>query len=641
MSVMDLLKTRRLLDSGKTIFDLPLRTVYYARVSSDKREQLNSLENQVSYYDDYIKKNPNWEYCGGYIDEGISGTSVDKREDFLRMIKDGQAGLFDLVITKEISRFSRSTLDSIKYTQDLLDAGVGVFFQSDNINTLYSDSELRLTIMSSLAQDEMRRLSERVKFGMKRGYESGKVFGQSNIYGYDKKDGKLTINEKEAEFIRVLFNLYAEGKYGYRAIANILTKQGFRNQNGDELNPGTFKTILTNPKYKGYYHGRTTESSDYRRKIKIKLAEEEHLLYKDENIPAIVSEALWDRVSQIQEERSKKFKENKECGIQNRFNYSGKIFCGEHNLPHYRKVWKDRKIEDESWCCRVYLAKGRTGCRTPHLHTRNIEAVLEYIGNDLLNNKEKYLKSADEIIELYEQSKKNNINFTQELMKISKDADKAKKKQDKVLELYTDGDLDKITYLETRNRLKNEIDKLNKKFDAIKDEQAKASNSRDTLNQVREFFINLSGEGKGALEVAREMLDRITILKDSKKEDMQLKIAMKYGKSVPCTIVNTGKKRNDKEELNTFILYRDTEVSPIVGTERQSEELILYLLKEFEENPAKIWDSNIFGKSLHSLVNEGLHNKLYRMPQDARIKLQETIQRIINDGCSGLICIIL
>jgi len=562
---MDLLKTRRLLDGGKTIFDLPLRVVYYARVSSDKKEQLNSLENQVTYYDDYIKANPNWEFCGGYIDEGISGTSVDKRDDFLRMIRDGEAGAFDLVITKEISRFSRSTLDSIKYTQDLLNAGVGVFFQSDNINTLYTDSELRLTIMSSLAQDEMRRLSERVKFGMKRGYESGKVFGQSNIYGYDKIDGKLTINEKEAEFVRALFNLYAEGKYGYRTVAKELNNRGFRNQNGEELNPGTLKSILTNPKYKGYYCGRKSESSDYRRKIKVKLAAEEHLIYKDENIPAIVSEELWERVNQIQANRATKFKKNGKCGIQNRFNYSGKIICEEHGLPHYRKVWKDRKIETESWCCRVYLAKGRVACKTPHLYTRDIEAILEHIGNDLLKNRGKYVKSVDELIEMYEQSKKSTVNFPLELAKVSKEIEKAKKKRDKVLELYTDGDIEKSDYLESRDRLKSEIDKLTDKFNTLKDEQAKATNSSETLNQVKDFFKNFSDNGKGALEVAREMLDKVVILKGSTKEDTRLRITMKYGETVPCTLISTKNKRTDKEGEDTVILYSQTEESLIVG----------------------------------------------------------------------------
>jgi len=624
---MDLLKTRRMLDGGKTIFDLPLRVVYYARVSTDKREQLNSLENQINYYDGYIKSIPNWTFAGGYIDEGLSGTSVDKREDFLRMIDDGEKNAFDLIITKEISRFSRSTLDSISYTQRLLDAGVGVYFQSDNINTLYSDSELRLTIMSSLAQDEMRRLSERVKFGMKRAYEDGRVLGQSNIYGYTKSQGKLVINEAEAEFVRELFNLYAQGKYGYRSIARILTEKGYRNQNGDELNPGSIKGILANPKYKGYYHGRITESSDYRRKKNIKLAADERILYKDDSIPAIVSEELWDKANDILRKRSEKFR-NDGHGSQNRFTYSGKIICEEHGEHHYRKLWKDRKVPAEGWCCKLYLAKGRAACATPHIYTRDLDAILEYIGNDLLTNKDKYTKSVDNLLDLYRRAENGNVDFSLEIAKTAKEIEKIKTKQDKILELHIDGDIDKSTYLEMNNRLRADAERLTQKLNSYREEQSRAEDVSSTLERVKEFFGTFSPQC-GALDVAREMLDNVVILKGSTSKNMRIQITMKYGESIACAIARP------------FSLYGKTEISPIVGTEKQSEELISYLSEEMENDPAKIWELNMFGKSMHDMVKEGLHNKLYRMPEDAQVKLQETLQKIINEGSGGLLCIIL
>lgn len=172
---MDLYNMRSALNAGKSIYELPLTVTYYARVSTDKDEQAHSLKNQISYYSDFIKRNENWKYVEGYIDEGISGTSVSKRDSFLKMIDDAKLGKFDFIVTKEISRFSRNTLDSIKYTQELLENGVGVLFQSDNINTLLPDSELRLTIMSSIAQDEVRKISERVKFGFKRAIDNGVV----------------------------------------------------------------------------------------------------------------------------------------------------------------------------------------------------------------------------------------------------------------------------------------------------------------------------------------------------------------------------------------------------------------------------------------------------------------------------------
>ena len=168
---MDLYAIRNMLSQGKSIYDLPLRVTFYARVSTDRYEQLNSLENQVTYFENFIKEQENWTFVEGYVDEGISGTSVKKREDFLRMVDDAKRKKFDLILTKEISRFSRNTLDSIKYTQELLSNSVGVHFLSDNINTFQPDSELRLTIMSSIAQEEIRKLSERVRFGYKRSVE--------------------------------------------------------------------------------------------------------------------------------------------------------------------------------------------------------------------------------------------------------------------------------------------------------------------------------------------------------------------------------------------------------------------------------------------------------------------------------------
>ena len=171
---MDLYTVRNLLNSGKSIHDIKLRVTSYSRVSTDKYEQANSLKNQVEHFTEMIKNNPNWIYIDGYVDEGISGTSINKRNAFLQMIQDAKRGKFDFIITKEISRFSRNTLDSIQYTQELLSYGVGVLFQSDNINTLYPDAELRLTIMSSIAQEEVRKLSERVKFGFQRSINQGR-----------------------------------------------------------------------------------------------------------------------------------------------------------------------------------------------------------------------------------------------------------------------------------------------------------------------------------------------------------------------------------------------------------------------------------------------------------------------------------
>lgn len=626
--IVDLLKTRRLLDMGKSIFDIELRVVYYARVSTDRDEQLNSLENQTSYYENLIRSNKNWAFLGGYIDEGISGTSVNKREEFLRMIEDGMAEKFDLIITKEISRFSRSTLDSIKYTQDLLSHGVGVFFQSDNINTLYTDSELRLTIMASLAQDEMRRLSERVKFGMRQAYENGKVLGTNNLYGYKKQDCKLAVDEETAPLIRDLYSLYATGMYGFRTIVKKLTELGYRNQQGKELNPGTLKQILKNPKYKGYYHGRLTESNNYRDKKSIKLPETDHLLYKDDDIPAIVSEELWERANAVLIEREMKYKK-KSSGTQSRFPYSGKIKCEEHGTFYYRKMWKDRKVPQEGWCCKVYLAKGRKECKSPHLYTRDLDAILTKIGEDILENRDKYQSDVNELIAMYAEATPTRVDYVSNIKKLSIDMAKIGAKKDKILELYTEGDISKEEYLETKNKLNTELEKLSQKAEALKKEQANSNEQTSLLEEVRKALSDIQTSKQSALEVAQNMLKEITVLRESTEKCVKIRINMRFPKAEQISI------------LKPFILYGDTEVSPIVGSEKQSDDMVKFLLKEFEEDPKKIWQSNMFGKSLHELINEGLNAKLAHMPYEARMKLADTLQKIINDGAGGLICIIL
>ena len=297
---MDIKRAREDLRKGKTIYDMQLRVVYYARVSTDKDDQLNSLENQQNYFEEMITENKNWVFCGGYIDEGISGTSVKNRTNFLKMIHDAKKGKFDLILTKEISRFSRNTVDSIKYTQELLASDVGVLFLSDNINTILPDSELRLTIMSSIAQEEVRKLSERVRFGMKRSREKGHVLGNNVITGFTKEKGKLKIDEKEAKMIRRIYSLYASGEYGLSKISKILYEEGYKTKKGDYIHITTLRRMITNPKYKGFYCTNTVMTKDYRNKKQIRLPMDEWIIEDSKGeIPAIVSEELWDKANKL------------------------------------------------------------------------------------------------------------------------------------------------------------------------------------------------------------------------------------------------------------------------------------------------------------------------------------------------------
>ena len=231
---MDILSIRQQLKI-KSLYDIPLRVTFYARVSSESDEQLNSLGNQIQYYETMIRKNTAWTFVPGYIDEGLSGISTKHRENFNRMIDDASADQFDLILTKEISRFARNTLDSIQYTRQLLNHGVGVFFQNDNINTFDEDSELRLSIMSSIAQDELRKLSSRVKFGHQQAIKNNVVLGNNRIFGYRKDKKRLVIDEEQAPMVRELFQLYASDQYSMKQIETLFWEKGYRNLNGKKI----------------------------------------------------------------------------------------------------------------------------------------------------------------------------------------------------------------------------------------------------------------------------------------------------------------------------------------------------------------------------------------------------------------------
>ena len=252
---MDLYHVRSELALGKPLTHLHLRVTDYARVSTEHLEQKKSLQNQVEHFKQYIEQNPNWTYVEGYVDDGITGTSDIKRDSFMRMLEDARNGKFDLIVTKEISRFSRNTLDSIKYTRELLSYGVAVFFVNDNINTALPDAELRLTIMASMAQDEIRRLSERVKFGMERAIERGEILGNNQLYGYkkDKTTGMLCIIQEEAEQVRRIYELYATLTYSLSHIVQILNAENQKTRLGKKWSVTTISRMLENPKYKGYY----------------------------------------------------------------------------------------------------------------------------------------------------------------------------------------------------------------------------------------------------------------------------------------------------------------------------------------------------------------------------------------------------
>lgn len=273
------------------------RVAAYCRVSTDKADQNHSFESQKRYFREYIERNSNYSLYRIYADEGITGTNVKNRISFKNMIEDAKNGKFDLILTKEISRFARNILDSIYYTRELKRYGVGVLFMNDNIYTMDSDAELRLAILASIAQEESRKTSERVKWGQKRRMEQGVVFGRSML-GYDVQNGKMTVNKEGAEIVRRIFHAFAEEGKGYAEIARELGAAGIPPMRAEKWNGTVIMRILKNEKYVGDLVQKKTYTPDYlSHEKKYNRGAEALVIIKDHHEP-IVSRALFQKAAE-------------------------------------------------------------------------------------------------------------------------------------------------------------------------------------------------------------------------------------------------------------------------------------------------------------------------------------------------------
>lgn len=326
---------REQVKKGVSIYEMPLLVCYYARVSTEHELQATSIVNQVDYFEKYIASISKWKLVNGYVDEGISAKDVRKRENFVRMINDAKEERFNLILTKSVSRFARNTIDSIYYTNLLLDLGVGVLFVNDNINTFNSDSEFRLTLMASIAQDELRKLSESVKFGLQQSIARGVVLGNNNILGYVKNKGRLEIMPEEAVIVKEIFCLFATDKYKYSEVGRLIYQKYHK-----KLDSTGVKRILTNCKYRGYYCGKKSEVLDYKSTKRRNIEKENWIIYQDyEKVPPIIDDKLWLRVQRLIIKRNLTYKHKKKEDI-----YRGKLWCVLHkqNLKLKRKSYKNK-----------------------------------------------------------------------------------------------------------------------------------------------------------------------------------------------------------------------------------------------------------------------------------------------------------
>ncbi|MBR2423464.1 MAG: recombinase family protein [Oscillospiraceae bacterium] len=542
----------------KSIYDIPLRVTYYARVSSESDEQLNSLGNQITYYEDLIKRNRAWTFVPGYIDEGLSGISTKKRENFNRMIDEAAQDKFDLVITKEISRFARNTLDSIQFTRQLLGYGVGVFFQNDNINTLDEDSELRLSIMSSIAQDELRKLSSRVKFGHQQAIRDNVVLGNSRIFGYVKDGGRLVIDEAQAAMVRELFELYATDQYSMKQIEGIFWERGYRNHNGKRIAHTTMSNMISNPKYKGYYVGNKVKVIDMFTKRQKFLPPEEWVMFKDESgeiVPAIVSEELWDTANAILKRRSDDVKSRQ--GICNHANLlTGKLYCTHCGAAYYRRESKDKAGNKNSrWVCSGKIKNGADSCPSFPIYEEELKPLLLDVAQDTKVSTEALIA---EYVAMF-QSLDGENQIPKLIAAAREKIEFAEKKKSKLLGFSVTGAISDEDFLTMNKQCADEIADAEEEIAELEQQLYSKEEFRkqiETMKTVMRSMEQAAASGAITKEFVDEFIDKILVTPENDgvmRLDIKIftgEATMRYFEKLAGRTGNTFKKMIEAYEQN-------------------------------------------------------------------------------------------
>lgn len=364
------------------------RVAGYARVSTDHDDQITSYEAQVDYYTHYIKGRDDWEFVGIYTDEGISATNTRHRDGFKRMVKDAMDGKIDLIVTKSVSRFARNTVDSLTTVRKLKDKGIEIYFEKENIWTLDAKGELLITIMSSLAQEESRSISENVTWGHRKRFADGKVsVGFSHFLGYDRgPDGNLVVNREQAKTVKLIYRLFLDG-YTFHSIAKELMARGLETPTGKKKwYQGTVKSILTNEKYKGDALLQKRFTVDFLTKETKANEGEVPQYYVENNHEAIISPQVFDWVQEEIRRRHEGKKRYSGVSI-----FSSKIKCGQCGSWYGAKVWHSTdKYRRTVYRCND---KFKSHCKTPHLTEDDIKEVFIRAANQLIENKADILNS--------------------------------------------------------------------------------------------------------------------------------------------------------------------------------------------------------------------------------------------------------
>ena len=453
-----------------------VRVCFYGRVSTQHEAQINALDNQLQWYESVLKDHPNWEKVKVYVDKGISGTQATKRHGFMQMIEDASKGMFDLVCTREVSRFARNTLDSLDYTRRLKNMGVEVFFYNDNIWSCESDGELRLTIMSAMSQEESKHISDRVLAGHKTSREKGVLFGNGNILGYRLVKGKTSVEntyeiiEEEAETVRLIYDLYLSG-IGMKAIASKMIEMHRKKANGGyNWEISAVHRILNNKTYAGYIGYNKSYTASFLEHRRVHILDRSQYEYVKGNFPPIVSEDTWNRVQAL------KAKKTICTGEQTRgkpmaTDKWGKTLVCECGSTYKKYTWRVNKNGEESngYQCRnqvvnrkrsFHVKNGLDGtgrCDVPSICEWKLDFMAKAIFRRLWKNQKDSISELMGTIEEYYTVDKAEDSELYEVEKLQRELDRLQKRKNNLVDMRLDDLIDETQYQKKYNLITERI----------------------------------------------------------------------------------------------------------------------------------------------------------------------------------------
>ena len=475
----------------------------YARVSTEHEAQLSALDNQVQYYDNIMAMHPDWVLYDRYIDEGITGTSTKKRKQFMRMIEDAHDGCFDLIVTREVSRFARNTVDTLQETRKLRRIGVEVYFTEDNIWTLNDeDGELRLTIMATLAQNESKKTSLRVKAGQKVSFQNGVLYGNGNILGYERVGHDLIINPEQAETVKLIYQLYLDGM-GAKSIQYELEKRNRKTATGlSNWSAANITHVLKNPFYCGIIVYRKQYVPDFLEQKKINnFGDVEQTVVEGKHEP-IISKEDFEEVQRLIKARSVVDYNGKIRGLRPVKTVWGRLLkcscgCSTQKVKSHTTKSGENKYSYQCYgqvrtgTIKTRIKKGLSIegiCDVPMIQQWKLELMAKMIFDSLFKDKEKILNLADELLE-YGISEERKTDYSAEILRCQNLLKKQRSKLDVLLELRLNQEIEPSEYKEKQESIRTEINKLESRIAALNNtSEAKGTNPKDKIVALQKLL---------------------------------------------------------------------------------------------------------------------------------------------------------